>query len=59
MTEREHEATGQQPERRDGRRPTEPPPSNFRPLWMLILFLAMVTGLIAVAVLVVDRVIYG
>ena len=46
-------------EQRNRRRPTEPPPSNFRPLWMLILFLAFVTGMLALAALVVDRVVYG
>lgn len=42
-----------------GRRPTEPPPSNFRPLWMLLLFLGGVTALMAVTALVVDRIVFG
>ncbi len=43
----------------DGRRPTEPPPSNFRPLWMLLLFLGGVTALMAITALVVDRIVFG
>ena len=40
-------------------RPTEPLPSNWKPLWRFLLFLFCVVAAIALAAAVVDRMIYG
>lgn len=40
-------------------RPTEPVPASFRPLWRLMLALAVLVAFVAASAFIVDRMIYG